>query len=176
MEERFSCVPVFGHTVVSGSEGCKTDFFMNIRPCLLALATSLTLAACETPQEPPPAPQPVALQPPPQPVEKPAPPAAKPAHPPAPHRPAKPQAHTPDELVGLDENGVRRFLGAPAEIGTDGPARILSYRAPSCALDVVLFMDVKAGDLRVLSYQWADASAKPAGPKTCYTLLRRAAS
>jgi metal-dependent amidase/aminoacylase/carboxypeptidase family protein len=76
-------------------------------------------------------------------------------------------------LVGLDEGGVRKLLGAPAETRTDGAARILAYRAASCGLDVIFFMDVKAGDLRVVSYQWDDnGGTRPQVAKGCYAEFR----
>ena len=98
--------------------------------------------------------------------------------------PAKPQRHptmavtkpakppSPDELIGLDENGVRKFLGSPAETRNDNAARILSYRrSAGCALDVIFFMDLKAGDLRVLSYQWNGDGTRRRDAASCYAEL-----
>jgi hypothetical protein len=126
----------------------------------------------ETPAPPPSPPpsQPVVAKP----VEKPAEPPAKPQRHPsstAP-KPAKAPAASPEELIGLDESGVRKLLGAPAEIGTAGAARILSYRSVTCTLDVLFFMDLKAGDLRVASYEWDNGGNRPQPAKGCYSELR----
>lgn len=87
--------------------------------------------------------------------------------------PERRNAVTPDELIGLDEAGVRSLLGDPGEARSEGVARILSYRGKgSCALDVIFFMDVKAGGLRVLSYRMKDAQSR-AADRACYVALRR---
>jgi len=91
-------------------------------------------------------------------------------HPPSATKPAKPPS--PDELIGLDESGVRKLLGSPAETRNDNAARILSYRrSVSCALDVILFMDLKVGDLRVLRYQWNSNGSRPREASRCYAEL-----
>jgi hypothetical protein len=88
-------------------------------------------------------------------------------------KPGKTPLPSPEELVGLDETGVRKILGAPSETRTDGAARILTYRSVSCVLDVILLMDLKAGDLRVASYQWVEnGGSRPSGSKGCYGELR----
>ena len=99
-------------------------------------------------------------------------PAKSQRHPPmAVTKPAKPAS--PDELIGLDESGVRKVLGSPAETRNDNAARILSYRhSAGCALDVIFFMDLKAGDLRVLSYQWNSDGARSRDAASCYAELR----
>jgi len=97
-------------------------------------------------------------------------PAKSPQHPPSATKPAKPP--TPEELIGLGESDVRKLLGAPAETRDDNAARILSYRSVGCAFDVIFFMDLKAGDLRVLSYQWNNDGARTHAAKSCYAQLR----
>jgi len=121
------------------------------------------------PPTPPPAPPVVA-----KPVEKPAEPPAKPQRHPssAAAKPAKAPAPSPEELIGLDESGVRKLLGAPAEIETNGAARILSYRSATCTLDVLFFMDMRAGDFRVASYEWDSSGSRPQAAKGCYSELR----
>ena len=97
-------------------------------------------------------------------------PAKSQRHPPmAVTKPAKPAS--PDELIGLDESGVHKLLGSPAEMRNENAARILSYRSVGCALDVILFMDMKAGDLRVLSYQWTGDGSRPHEASRCYAEL-----
>jgi len=91
-------------------------------------------------------------------------------HPPSATKPAKPPS--PDELIGLDESGVRKLLGAPVETRNDNAARVLSYRrSVGCALDVIFFMDMKAGDLRALSYRWIGDGNRPREAASCYAEL-----
>jgi hypothetical protein len=104
-----------------------------------------------------------------KPVEKVGEPAKSQRHPPS--APKPPKAPSPDELIGLDESGVHKLLGSPAEMRNDNAARILSYRSVGCALDVILFMDLKAGDLRVLSYQWTGDGSRPHEASRCYAEL-----
>lgn len=145
---------------------------MNAGP---ALVLCFQLGACALLEETPapaatPSSAPVVAAP----VEKPAaPPAKVERRPPPPTRQPKAPPASPDELVGLDEGGVRKLLGAPAETRTDGAARILSYRSVGCTLDVIFFMDLKAGDLRVLSYQWDNTPGnRTQAIKGCYSELR----
>jgi hypothetical protein len=138
------------------------------RRALLAPAFCLVLAACGLTggDKPPPPSRPA--EPHPSPAA-----ATRPVVPPPPPRPAtqsaKPTPSSPDELVGLSEDGVRKLLGGPVEARADGAARILAYRAGACALDVILFMDVTQGELRVLSYDLKSPAAHG-----CYASLRAA--
>ncbi len=137
------------------------------------LALCFQLGACALPDRdpaPPPPSPPVAAAP----VDKPTPPPPKAERrsPPAAARQSKAPPASPDELVGLDEGGVRKLLGAPAETRTDGAARILSYRSVGCTLEVIFFMDLKAGDLRVLDYQWDSSGNRTQAAKGCYPELR----
>ncbi len=102
------------------------------------------------------------------------PPASASASRPAPVKPGSKAPANPEELVGLDEDGVRKLLGSPANTRNDGAARILTYRTSRCALDVILFFDVNAGNLRVLSYQLDEGRARPAVDKRCYGEFRGA--
>ncbi|PKU25582.1 hypothetical protein [Telmatospirillum siberiense] len=120
------------------------------------------------PAAPPPPPKPTAEAPTVKPAPSPAKPEKRTASPTT--RQAKAPPASPEELIGLDETGVRKFLGSPAETRTDGAARILSYRSVGCTLEVIFFLDLKAGDLRVLNYQWDGNRTQAA--KGCYSELR----
>jgi hypothetical protein len=149
-----------------------------IRQGLIALAIGLHLAACgalpesKGPPAPPPAetaaPSPAPAAPP-----KPSTPAVpKSALVPPPPKPALKPPSEPEELVGLDEEGVRKLLGTPGDVRNDGAARVLTYHAGSCELEIFLFMDVKAGNLRVLSYQLNDTRTHATQSRPCYDDLR----
>lgn len=101
--------------------------------------------------------------------------------PPAPVPPKKPPEHAagkkktpvgPGELKGMDEDQVRKHLGEAETVRDDGAAHILTYRSGHCTLDVVLFMDMKAGVQRVLSYQLETGSPRASEARACYARLR----
>lgn len=122
------------------------------------------------PPPPPPvvAPQPVAEEPVPLPLLKPAPPVLS-----APSKTPKPLSVTPDELIGLDEAGVEQLLGTTPDIRNEGVARIMTFKGEHCTVDVVFFMDLKAGGLRVASYQLNDDQPNRASSTSpCYPTLR----
>jgi hypothetical protein len=140
----------------------------------LALLGVLYLAGCENTQNaaPPPLPEPAAVPlPPPPEVKAPEPviPPVPPPKPPVPRQPEKP-LYQPDELIGLDQPGVVKLLGSPMDSRNEGAARVLTYRGKNCQLDVILFLDVKSGTERVLSYDTQPSSGKNAA--ACYAGIR----
>jgi hypothetical protein len=153
----------------------RRRLFADIVKAGSALLLCFQLGACAlleeepAPKTPPP-PKPAVSTPAPVPVLPPVKPERQTTGPAT--RPTKPPPTSPDELVGLDEGGVRRLLGMPTEIRTDGAARILSYRSVACTLDVIFFLDLKAGDLRVLSYQLDNNPNRTQAAKGCYAEMR----
>jgi hypothetical protein len=77
---------------------------------------------------------------------------------------------SPEELVGLDRDGVVRLLGDPAGSHTEGGATVLNWRGKDCGLDVIFFLDLKTGILRVLSFDLQQGDKSHA--KNCYEMLR----
>jgi hypothetical protein len=96
-------------------------------------------------------------------------PPVPPPKPPAPHQSEK-SVYVPDELIGLDQPGVVKLLGYPMDSRNEGAARVLTYRGRNCQLDVILFLDVKSGTERVLSYDQQPSAGKNAA--ACYAALR----
>jgi len=130
---------------------------------------ALLLTACATVTEPPP--------PPAAPVKAPEPAAASipkpaPLPPPVPPKPApkpipKPDAN-PEELVGLERDDIAKLLGEPDDSRVEGGAHVLTYKKNhDCRLEVILFLDVKTGTDRVLSYDLPQRRAR-----SCYNELR----
>jgi len=146
-----------------------------MRRCRLffALLGVLYLAGCADKED-------VASPPPPPPVPLPAPepeapeplaliPPVPPHKPPIPKLPEK-TVYLPDELIGLDQSGVTRLLGYPMDSRNEGAAHVLTYRGKNCQLDVILFLDVKSGTERVLSYDQQPSAGKVAA--ACYAAIR----
>jgi hypothetical protein len=143
------------------------------RSLLLVLAVSLGMGGCTAPpDQPPPAVPPVLEAPAPvnNGIPMPPPPKPPPPKPPAPKPLPKP-ANGPDELIGLDQDAVSKLLGDPADVSTEGGARILTFRSQECVLDVIFFLDVKTGVDRVLSFDLPSSASRRGRP--CYAELRR---
>lgn len=141
---------------------------------IIALLGVLYLAGCENPRHAasPLPPQPISLPVPPAPevtAPQPAVPPVPPPKPPAPRQPEK-TVYVPDELIGLDQTGVVKLLGYPMDSRNEGAARVLTYRGKNCQLDVILFLDVKSGTERVLSYDQQPSAGRTAA--ACYAGLR----
>ncbi len=141
---------------------------------VIALMGVLYLAGCVDQKDaaPPLPPPPAALSVPPTPEVK-APetliPPVPPPKPPVPH-PAEKAIYLPDELLGLDQPAVVKLLGSPIDSRNEGAARVLTYRGKNCQLDVILFLDVKSGTERVLSYDQQPNAGKNAA--ACYAAIR----
>ena len=141
---------------------------------VLALMGVLYLAGCADRKDaaPPPLPPLAPLPVPPTPEVK-APeaviPPVPPPKPPIPRQPEK-TVYMPDELIGLDQPGVVKLLGSPIDSRNEGAARVLTYRGKTCQLDVILFLDVKSGTERVLSYDQQPNAGKNAA--ACYAAIR----
>jgi hypothetical protein len=140
-----------------------------------ALLGVLYLAGCADQKDaapPPPAPSaPLPVPPTPE-VRGPEPviPPVPPPKPPIPRQTEK-TVYVPDELLGLDQPAVVKLLGSPIDSRNEGAARVLTYRGKNCQLDVILFLDVKSGTERVLSYDQQPNAGKNA--TACYAALRK---
>ncbi len=138
----------------------------------LALLGLACLAGCAEPKPVGPPPTLLAALPPPEvPVPAPVIPPVPPPKPPIPHPAPEKTVYVPDELIGLDQPGVVKLLGSPLDSRNEGAARVLTYRGKSCQLDVILFLDVKTGTERVLSYDQQPTAGKNA--VACYATLRK---
>lgn len=95
-----------------------------------------------------------------------------PAKPPAGATPS-PQAPTaslpqpsPDQLMGLDAQGVTRLLGQPSLKRTEGPANVWQYANRLCVLDVVMYDE--EGKSRVSYVELRDPLGGNAVPRNCF--------
>ena len=96
--------------------------------------------------------------------------AAAPRPVPKPIKPPPPA--NPDELIGLDETSVEEMLGTASSIRSEGLAKIKSYQKGRCSLDVVFLLDLKAGGLRVATYQFNETAPPAHATGDCYGVLR----
>ena len=85
--------------------------------------------------------------------------------------PAAPQA---SELIGLDQPGVTRLLGAAAEQFEQPPATVWRYKNTACELDLYFYLDLRNNRMRTLHY--AAKGNDPAKRQDCFASLRVAQS
>jgi hypothetical protein len=97
-----------------------------------------------------------------------------PAPPPTAAQPA-PQAPTaslpqpsPDQLMGLDAQGVTRLLGQPSLKRAEGPAHVWQYANRLCVLDVVMYDDEAKRGPRVNYVELRDPAGGGAVPRNCF--------
>lgn len=122
-------------------------------------AGTQTTASPPTPSAPAPSPKPA------------------PVPPPAAAQPA-PQAPTaslpqpsPDQLIGLDAQGVTRLLGQPSLKRAEGPAHVWQYANRLCVLDVVMYDDETKRGPRVSYVELRDPAGGNALPRNCFRSL-----
>jgi hypothetical protein len=85
--------------------------------------------------------------------------------------PAAPQT---SELIGLDQPGVTRLLGATAEQFEKPPAMVWRYKNANCELDLFFYLDLHSNRMRTLHY--AVKGNDPAKRQDCLASLRVAQS
>lgn len=142
------------------------------RAGLVLLLAALGLGACQTVDTKPQATAPTGLQT----GSQAGPLAVVPEPAPAPQQaalpPEPPINDDPDQLLGLNRNGVAALLGDPALIRREEPAEIWQYVTADCVFDVVLYAN---GRGYAVSYTEArDARAAVLAPRPCLNRLLRA--
>jgi hypothetical protein len=78
-----------------------------------------------------------------------------------------PQPLQPSELVGLDEAGAIRLLGAATAEAAEPPAKVWRYAVASCELDLYFYFDLKSARMRALRYTFKDGATDPAEQQQC---------
>jgi hypothetical protein len=84
-----------------------------------------------------------------------------------------PQAN---ELIGLDEPGATRLLGAAAEQFEQPPAAVWRYKNATCELDLFFYLDLRSNQMRTLHYALKGDGGDPARRQDCLASLRVARS
>jgi hypothetical protein len=162
-----------------------------VYPALMSLGVGVLASCAENPRPAPP--RTVAVEPPPPPpaplparrvfplpAHKPAPPAENPAGPAetgtdttalANPEPAPPPPPPASELIGLDQPGATRLLGAATEQSEAPPATIWRYRNGTCELDLFFYLDLRSGKMRTLHYAFKGDTADPASRQDCLRSL-----
>jgi hypothetical protein len=87
--------------------------------------------------------------------------------------PAAPQA---SELIGLDQPGVTRVLGAAEEQFERPPAMVWRYKNTTCELDLFFYLDLRSNRMRTLHYAVKGNDVDPAKRQACLASLRVAQS
>jgi hypothetical protein len=136
---------------------------MALTACGMVRSTDVDVAAQPAAIPPPPSAPPPAAEP--APAKPPA--AAVPA--PAPQLPtASLPPPNPDQLMGLDAQGVTRLLGPPGLKRAEGPAHVWQYANRLCVLDVVMYEDEAKREPRVSYVELRDPAGGNAVPRNCF--------
>jgi hypothetical protein len=78
--------------------------------------------------------------------------------------PPPPQAK---ELIGLDQTGATRLLGAATERTEEPPATVWRYKTATCELDLYFYLDLRSGRMRTLHYTLQGDAADSTGRQNC---------
>jgi hypothetical protein len=78
--------------------------------------------------------------------------------------PPPPQAK---ELIGLDQTGATRLLGAATERTEEPPATVWRYKTATCQLDLYFYLDLRSGRMRTLHYTLQGDATDSAGRQNC---------
>jgi hypothetical protein len=142
-----------------------------IYPALIGLGANV-LAAC-TGQSPYSEPQTSAMRP----LAWASPrPFARPARKPTPRPPTDSSLPQASELIGLDQPGATRLLGAAAERFEKPPAAVWRYKNATCELDLFFYLDLRSNQMRTLHYALKGDGGDPARREDCLDSLRVARS
>jgi len=87
--------------------------------------------------------------------------------------PAAPQT---SELIGLDQPGVTRLLGAAAEQFEQPPAMVWRYKNTACELDLYFYLDLRSSRMRTLHYALKGDGGDTARRQDCFKSLHAARS
>jgi hypothetical protein len=71
------------------------------------------------------------------------------------------------ELIGLDQTGATRLLGAATERTEEPPATVWRYKTATCQLDLYFYLDLRSGRMRTLHYTLQGDAADSAGRQNC---------
>ena len=80
------------------------------------------------------------------------------------------------ELIGLDQPGATRLLGAAAEQFEQPPAAVWRYKDATCELDLFFYLDLRSNQMRTLHYALKGDGGDPARRQDCLASLRVARS
>ena len=75
------------------------------------------------------------------------------------------------ELIGLDQSGAVRLLGAATEKSDEPPATVWRYKTGSCELDLFFYLDLRSGNMRTLHYSFKGEGAEVARRQECWRSL-----
>ena len=76
------------------------------------------------------------------------------------------------ELIGLDQPGATRLLGAAAEQFEQPPAAVWRYKNATCELDLFFYLDLRSNQMRTLHYALKGDGGDPARRQDCLGSLR----
>jgi len=88
----------------------------------------------------------------------------------------KPSPLRASELIGLDQAGATRLLGATAEQFEQPPALVWRYKKGTCELDLFFYLDLSSNRMRTLHYTLKGSGGDTSRGQECVQSLRLAGS
>jgi hypothetical protein len=82
------------------------------------------------------------------------------------------EARAPVNLVGLDEQELRRLLGPPAAEENRPPGKLWRYHKGKCTLNVSLYPDVQTRKFGTLTYEVKSDDNTDEGKRVCLAELQ----
>jgi hypothetical protein len=73
----------------------------------------------------------------------------------------------PNQLVGLDRDGVLDLLGRPALEEEAAPAKVWVYNAESCVLQIFFYPEIVSKEFQVLTYEIRNVEADENARRAC---------
>jgi hypothetical protein len=104
------------------------------------------------------------------------PPGAAAPSPPGASAPTNPSPRRASELIGLDQAGATRLLGATAEQFEQPPALVWRYKKGTCQLDLFFYLDLSSNQMRTLHYTIKGGGGDSVSRQECVQSLRLAGS
>lgn len=59
----------------------------------------------------------------------------------------------PEALIGMNERETQALLGAPSSVRDQPPAKVWTYAAADCELNVIFYLDLESRLFRALNYE-----------------------
>ena len=79
----------------------------------------------------------------------------------------------PDRLIGLDTSATTELLGEPALRDEKPPARVWTYNAKDCVLNIFFYADINTRVFHALTYEIKNDDPSDAGRRHCMGELVR---
>lgn len=75
----------------------------------------------------------------------------------------------PETLIGMNERETQALLGAPSSVRDQPPAKVWTYSAADCELNVIFYLDLESRLFRALNYEVESKTRTKRARQDCIT-------